>query len=85
MTFICAVSDQPVPSMAWLMMRGVDASACGRSRTAALKCSLFEVCGACVAVAERLDEDVLGGVIEAARPVEPEFAVVGLRFEIERC
>jgi hypothetical protein len=29
---------------------------------------------ACVAVAERLDEDVLGGVIEAARPVEPEVA-----------
>jgi len=32
--FISADSDQPVASMVWLMMRGVDASACGRSRTA---------------------------------------------------
>jgi len=36
-----------------------------------------DVCCACVAVAERLDEDVLGGVIEAARPVEPEVALFG--------
>src|SRR6516225_9718061 len=36
-----------------------------------------DVCCACGAVAERLDEDVLGGVIEAARPVEPEVALLG--------
>src|SRR5258705_11597044 len=36
-----------------------------------------DVCCACVAVAERLDKDVLGGVIEAARPVEPEVALLG--------
>lgn len=36
-----------------------------------------DVCCACLAVAERLNEDVLGGVIEAARPVEPEVALLG--------
>src|ERR1700758_67240 len=36
-----------------------------------------DVCCAGVAVAERLDEDVLGGGIEAARPVEPEGARLG--------
>ena len=60
--------------MVWLMICGQ------RVREVAhrgLEVIAVDVCGARVAVAERLDEDVLGGVIEAARPVEPEVALLG--------
>ena len=83
-TFISPISDQPVASIVWLMIRGVDASAWGFRRWNFLEMLAGDVLFAGVTVTESFHQNVFRRILQAARPVEPHVArlVAGASGEI---